>query len=134
MIIAFRVRLQLVVFMECGRFSLPGLRRRVSRSFHYGTLASSCSTDGSLLDRQTVKHHIVNHFSLHSGAQNKVVSVWIVDKRTPSGMGGGARWEAVVDLCRKDASALTRLKHPAIVKVCILASTHSYILWISSQN
>lgn len=38
-------------------------------------------------------------------------------------MGGGARWEAVVDLCRKDASALTRLKHPAIVKVCSISNT-----------
>lgn len=49
-----------------------------------------------------------------------MVSVWIVDKRTPSSMGSGARWDAVVDLCRKDASALTRLKHPAIVKARVL--------------
>ena len=46
--------------------------------------------------------------------------MWIVDKRTPPGMGGGARLDAVVDLCRKDASALTRLKHPAIVKVRLM--------------
>lgn len=32
-------------------------------------------------------------------------------------MGGGGRWDMVVDLCRRDAAALTRLKHPAIVKV-----------------
>jgi hypothetical protein len=51
------------------------------------------------------------------GSQNKVVSAWILDKRPPGGAAGSGRWEAVIDLCRKDAAALTRLKHPSIVKV-----------------
>jgi len=56
-----------------------------------------------------------------AGAQNKVVSAWILDKRPPAGVSGSGRWEAVVELCRKDAAALTRLKHPSIVKVSPVA-------------
>ena len=53
------------------------------------------------------------------GAQNRVVGVWILDKRAPATFGGG-RWETVIELCKKEASALTRLKHPSIVKVYTL--------------
>ena len=102
--------------MACGRFSLQGPRKRVSKSRDHILARGICRA--ARCARSAGPERIS---CTHTGAQNKVVSVWIVDKRTPSGMGGGARWEAVVDLCRKDASALTRLKHPAIVKVRTLA-------------
>ena len=47
------------------------------------------------------------------------------DKRATA-MFGGRRWETVIDLCKKEASALARLKHPSIVKVHHLAFTHWY--------
>lgn len=89
--------------MAFGRFSLPAQRRRVSSLLQPLQYLTACV-------RLT---RLVNH----AGAQNKVVSVWILDKRPPSSVGSGGRWEQVVELCRKDAAALTRLKHPAIVKV-----------------
>ncbi len=47
-----------------------------------------------------------------------VVSIWILDKRTMAEGGASpAEIEAAAETARKDASALARLKHPAIVKV-----------------
>lgn len=54
-----------------------------------------------------------------AGSTTRVVSVWILEKRAPASVGSSGRWDQVVELCRKDAAALTRLKHPAIIKARI---------------
>ena len=54
------------------------------------------------------------------------MSIWILDKRGPTE--GLTRWELVVDACRRDAAAMARLKHPAIVKVRRSLSKHAVSL------
>ena len=57
--------------------------------------------------------------ALHAGSAHPVVSVWSLDKRAmASGTSAAARdWERFLQLSRKDAHALARLKHPAILKM-----------------
>ena len=47
-----------------------------------------------------------------------MVSIWILDKRAMAEGGASpAEIEAAAETSRRDAGALARLKHPAIVKV-----------------
>ena len=47
-----------------------------------------------------------------------MVSIWILDKRSMAEAGASpAEIEAAAETARRDASALARLKHPAVVKV-----------------
>lgn len=47
-----------------------------------------------------------------------MVSIWILDKRSMAEGGASpAEIEAAAETARRDASALARLKHPAVVKV-----------------
>lgn len=49
------------------------------------------------------------------------VSIWILDKRAMMEAGGSpAEIEAAAETARRDAAGLTRLKHPAVVKVAHL--------------
>ena len=53
-----------------------------------------------------------------AGTANPLVSIWILDKRTMAEGGASpAEIEAAAETSRRDAGALARLKHPAIVKV-----------------
>ena len=54
-----------------------------------------------------------------TGTANPVVSIWILDKRTMAEGGASpAEIEAAAETARREASALARLKHPAIIKAC----------------
>ena len=54
----------------------------------------------------------------HAGTASPVVSIWILDKRAMAEGGASpAEIEAAAETSRRDAGALARLKHPAIVKV-----------------
>lgn len=54
-----------------------------------------------------------------TGTANPVVSIWILDKRTMAEGGASpAEIEAAAETARRDASALARLKHPAVIKAC----------------
>lgn len=49
------------------------------------------------------------------GAPFKLVSVWVLEKRYIHG--DAAAKEAFLDLCRRDAAMLTRLKHPCVLRL-----------------
>ena len=56
--------------------------------------------------------------SCMTGPALPVVSIWILDKRSMAEGGASpAEIEAAAETARRDASALARLKHPAVVKV-----------------
>lgn len=55
-----------------------------------------------------------------AGVHNKAVSVWVIEKKTHGGQLSHISqqdWDTVLAAARSDATALTRLKHPAIVQV-----------------
>jgi hypothetical protein len=53
-----------------------------------------------------------------TGVAHPAVSIWILDKRSMAEAGASpAEIEAAAETARRDAGGLTRLKHPAIVKV-----------------
>ena len=56
-----------------------------------------------------------------AGTHSKAVSVWVVDKKVQGGGQLGQLtqpdWDAVITVAKNDATALTRLKHPAVVQV-----------------
>jgi hypothetical protein len=55
------------------------------------------------------------------GSANPSVSIWILDKRAMAETGvSPAVVEAAAETARRDAGALARLKHPAIVKVLVI--------------
>ena len=55
-----------------------------------------------------------------------VVSIWILDKRSMAEGGASpAEIEAAAETARRDAGALARIKHPAVVKVCCARSLMS---------
>ncbi|CAL5225210.1 g7994 [Coccomyxa viridis] len=62
-----------------------------------------------------------------------VVSIWILDKRSMAEAGASpAEIEAAAETARRDASALARLKHPAVVKVVeALEETRSQLLLVT---
>ena len=58
-----------------------------------------------------------------------VVSIWILDKRSMAEGGASpAEIEAAAETARRDASALARIKHPAVVKVCCAIALSSTFL------
>lgn len=54
-----------------------------------------------------------------AGTSHPVASVWILDKRavTEASRGSGRVAEAFVQICRKDAANLAKLKHPNVVQL-----------------
>ena len=55
-----------------------------------------------------------------AGTHNRAVSVWVLEKKVHGGQLGNITqqdWDAVVTVARNDATALVRLKHPAVVQV-----------------
>ena len=54
-----------------------------------------------------------------AGTSNPLASVWILDKRsvTEASRGSAKTAEAFLQLCRKDAANLAKLKHPNVVRL-----------------
>lgn len=54
-----------------------------------------------------------------AGTSHPVASVWILDKRavTEASRGNGRVAEAFLQVCRKDAADLAKLKHPNVVQL-----------------
>ena len=59
------------------------------------------------------------HNYLSAGTSNPAASVWILDKRsvTDASRGNAKVAEAFLQLCRKDAASLAKLKHPNVVRL-----------------
>ncbi|KAK9916801.1 hypothetical protein WJX75_007226 [Coccomyxa subellipsoidea] len=67
------------------------------------------------------------------GVAHPAVSIWILDKRSMAEAGASpAEIEAAAETARRDAGGLTRLKHPAIVKVVeALEETRTQLLLVT---
>lgn len=63
--------------------------------------------------------HAQKHDYLPAGISNPSASVWTLDKRsiTDASRGNAKVAEAFLQLCRKDAASLAKLKHPNVVRL-----------------
>ena len=73
-----------------------------------------------------------------AGVAHPAVSIWILDKRSMMEVGASpAEIEAAAETARRDAAGLTRLKHPAVVKVAHLphvSATWKQLSWLTEKR